>query len=226
MATIQLGTVITNIAGSVGGQTFRRNGNTITLANKTKGVSRNATLQNLALFQIRQFAQNWNKLSQDDKRIWGTYSTYFLFPDKFGNQRSLSGRMFYIKIQGWNNAIPRTQLDPSEITSFTDNLYLTNFNINTALNAINLTVAGGTDANYILIQAEIFTKNIKAEKFTRRKIIFVAQIFAPYMYNIYDEVLAQFPNLKIGDYLRIYISSQNSKGFRTPCMAYLQQVQV
>ena len=63
MAVVKLGAIITQIAGSIGGWTFRRSQGSTVVYNKPGGASKNRLLLNAAFGNLREVIQGWALLS-------------------------------------------------------------------------------------------------------------------------------------------------------------------
>lgn len=100
MATIKLGAIITSIAGSVGGSTFRRGSNFISIYNKQNRQSKSSSNVNSRIGQISHIVKLWSGLSQLDRESWESESRRFIFLDKFGNEKTLTGRQLFNKLNG------------------------------------------------------------------------------------------------------------------------------
>jgi len=100
MAIAKLSTIVTAIAGTVGGVTFRRHAGQTVISKKSQGPSRATSLFNPRLSQMRTLITNWNSLTQTVRDAWATAALSFTFPDKFGDSHNLSGRELYLKLQG------------------------------------------------------------------------------------------------------------------------------
>lgn len=98
MAVIKLGTIVTDIAGSVGGTTFRRIKGGHSIFNKQNRILKSSLLQNSALLSNAQLIRRWSTLSTFEQFSWNDAATMFQFPDRFGNLRYLTGRQLYVKI--------------------------------------------------------------------------------------------------------------------------------
>lgn len=117
MATAKLGIIVTEIAGTIGGVTFRRHRGTTVVGIKSVGGSKSILLQNPRLGNLRTLVNNWGLLPVVTRDNWDTAALLFTFPDKFGDQRNLSGRELYLKLQGHLIVIGGSALDPTTLTS-------------------------------------------------------------------------------------------------------------
>ena len=100
MATIKLGAIITSIAGSIGGSTFRRGSNFISVYNKQNRQSKSSSNVNSRIGQISHIVKLWSGLSELDRESWEKESSRFIFLDKFGNEKTLTGRQLFNKLNG------------------------------------------------------------------------------------------------------------------------------
>lgn len=117
MATAKLGIIVTEIAGTIGGVTFRRHRGTTVVGIKSVGGAKSILLQNPRLGNLRTLVNNWGLLPVATRDNWDTAALLFTFPDKFGDQRNLSGRELYLKLQGHQIVIGGGALDPTALAS-------------------------------------------------------------------------------------------------------------
>lgn len=213
MATIKLGAFITNIAGSIGGTTFRRNQNKIVVSNKTRGASRNRLLDNEALGSLRTVVQNWSLFPQATRDSWATQAALFQFPDKFGDLKNLTGRELYTKLTAHLLAVNETTPDPNTLSSVVTTSPLVDFHIELGTDA-HIDFAIPTPNMWAIVQVEFLKSLAISPTFTRRKIIAFSENPPMQIIEFPDELFAFFPFLAIGDQLRAYVTFMNRDGFR------------
>jgi|GEM_PF-3766388 len=98
MATIQLSAMFTNIAGSIGGTTFRRNNGSI-IAQRRNGDKFIRTNRTARALQISGYImRHWSTLNSVEHDFWSDLSKTKLYPDKFGVMRNIPPHLFYIKV--------------------------------------------------------------------------------------------------------------------------------
>jgi hypothetical protein len=98
MATIQLSAMFTQIAGSIGGTTFRRNNGSI-IAQRRNGDKLIRTNRTARALQISGYImKHWATLDNVEHDFWSALSKTKLYPDKFGVMRNLPPHLFYIKV--------------------------------------------------------------------------------------------------------------------------------
>ena len=136
MAKIQLGAVITNITGCVGGSRFWRNKSGLVMSNKPSGIissnTNNVDIKSIYSFLILQ----WRTLTEQQRNIWNEWAK-FIKMGQFGNQfKFLSGQEAFIKVNTYlkiykntfltypyfeYNLVPDTTC---EISATPDNIYI------------------------------------------------------------------------------------------------------
>lgn len=98
MASIKLGAIITDIAGSIGGTTFRRTPRGIIAYNKQGTQIKSAFAPNSVKAQLGNIFKSWGLLSPSEKEFWAEQALLFQFPNKFGQLVNLTGRQFFTKL--------------------------------------------------------------------------------------------------------------------------------
>lgn len=96
---IQAGMLITNMAGSLNGQTVRRSKSGLVLQRKATGRSANTTTAGLNRQYIRQVANYWRSLNPTDKLDWKHIADTHPINDRFGNPIVLSAYAYYTRVQ-------------------------------------------------------------------------------------------------------------------------------
>lgn len=95
---ILLGSLVTQMAGSVAGQTVRRFRGGFVLQNKVQRKASFFYIKNQRLAQISATFSSWPLLTALVRDSWNLQATFYPFKDKFGNDKFLSGREFYTKL--------------------------------------------------------------------------------------------------------------------------------
>lgn len=119
MANIKLGAIITDIAGSIGGTTFRRTPAGIIAYNKQGTQIKSAFAKNSVKNKLGAILGSWNFLETAVKDFWIDKATLYTFPDKFGTLKNLTGRQLYTKLN--SQFIPTNEVLTT--TPFYDELY-------------------------------------------------------------------------------------------------------
>lgn len=214
MATFKLGMIITDIAGSVGGTTLKRNGTYKVMMNKSTGTAYSRSLQNQALSYLGSIFKAWTFLSDADKSAWETQALNFTFPDKFGTLRNLTGRQLYIKLNGQNYKIDPTPIDPttidSELVPFTIDqcIYVVGLNQFT-VSVDSLAVSSRT----YMVSVELSLQPLRAPTFVARKVIHTFSGAGSTGTDILADLLLNYPYFDSSYNCRVYLQEINSSGF-------------
>ena len=124
MATFKLGAIITDVAGSIGGTTLKRNGAYKVIMNKSSGTPYSRSYNNPSLQYLPFIFKSWSRLSDAEKAAWKEQALLYTFPDKFGTLRTLSGRQLFVKLNAQRWLDTPSFVDVSTISSFTENFTL------------------------------------------------------------------------------------------------------
>lgn len=211
MANIKLGAIITDIAGSVGGSTFRRTPAGIVMYNKQGRQIKSAFATYSQKNAIAEVFRGWNTLDAFSKELWSDNAKLYPVKDKFGNDKILTGRQLFTKLN--------TQLLPvqsiSDVVTFDPLLYAPivyfgNFDISEETFQLSWS---GTQSNVYLLVSMYQVRNGGSSKPTakfRRTFWTLDPGNAPV--DIYSSVLEQFPYIKAGDNFGINIQWMNLSG--------------
>jgi hypothetical protein len=214
MATFKLGAFVTDISGSIGGTTFKRGTGNKILLNKTRGASRNSLLKNNALPKNAQVFRAYNQLSTTEKEKWEGIKNNYQFPDKYGVYRSITARQLFNKLN--LQLSPANQMVTNADTVFDSvpTSFASYFQIDPNTETADISVFTTPAQGYILFQIEVSSKPLTNPKFTRRKITAFAVGNIGPIFNIYAELMRDFPYLNSNYYVRAYITNMNTTGFK------------
>lgn len=101
MARITLGSLISNIAGSIGGITFSRNASGLIAKSKIRPKASTTASQKIAIQKDMQLIALWNELPFLDKMDWKDYASTYTKTDRYGRVKHISGYNWFVSI---NNA--------------------------------------------------------------------------------------------------------------------------
>ena len=132
MATFKLGAIITDIAGSIGGTTLKRNGGYKVMMNKSSGTPYSRSYNNPSLQYLPFIFKSWSRLAEEEKKAWEQQALLYTFPDKFGTLRTLSGRQLFVKLNAQRWLATPSFVDVSAISSFTEPFTLAHVIYNSA----------------------------------------------------------------------------------------------
>jgi hypothetical protein len=94
MALFLLGALVTEIVGSIGGTTFKRQNSSRVMMKKSNGASRAGLLQNPRLVQNSYIFKKWRNLSGAEKTAWNSIASTNKVLNKFGAAVNVSGVAF------------------------------------------------------------------------------------------------------------------------------------
>jgi hypothetical protein len=215
MAIFKLGSIITSIAGSIGGTTFRRGIQNPSMYNKSLGASRNTLLQNKQLNPIAIIWKQWSLLTTNQRTVWNQKALLFTFPDKFGVQRNITGRQLFNKLN--------VQLLPTN-TSIIDATYLSDYHnaynidsctIDPARQIANIEITTNDTAQKYLIQVESQQKQIFKPTFTRSKAFVIVGQPSQDLINMGPQFFADNRPLSAAYTVIIYVTAINDSGFKS-----------
>lgn len=225
MAKFVLGGIITNMAGSVGGTTFRRVPNGFSMYNKIKGASVAKLLQNTRVPQIANIFQRWALLSDSERSGWNATALTVTFPDKFGVAKNLTGRQLFSKanIQGLPAGIAI-----NDSTGFTTDLVEWNLDtvtMNLTSNLAQMTVTSVDTTTQLLVSVEISNKQIYQPTFKSRKVIFIGgEDSGTVTQSFLTEFLANYDYASTGMWYAVYVQEMNQFGMLSPYQFKIGQI--
>lgn len=214
MAVFKYGAFITDIAGSVGGTTFKRSPTLPVIQNKSFGGSKSKLFSNNQLNGISLIWSKWSKLTSLERTDWNYQATQFQFLDKFGNLKNLTGRQLFTKLNIQLLPVGSEVLDPTVIHNDLSAIELQEFDLTISpfLAELQLDVTGAD--NWILVQIEVSLRNIQAPQFTRRKISAFVFGNGAIGFDITSQILEQFPYINDNYNVRAFVTLMNVYGFK------------
>ena len=216
MATFKLGAIITDIAGSIGGTTLKRNGGTKVIMNKSSGTPYSRSYNNPSLQYLPFIFKSWSRLDEQDKKAWEQQALLYTFPDKFGTLRTLSGRQLFVKLNAQRWLDTPSFVDVSAISSFTEPFTFRIIISEPFGSFINLYIEGDySDFQKYYVSLEISLQPLRAPSFISRKVIGVYNIAAYSGVNILEDILKAYPFFNQNYNARLYICAVNNSGFKS-----------
>ena len=216
MATFKIGGIITDIAGSIGGTTLKRNGSYKVIMNKSSGTPYSRSYNNPSLQYLPFIFKSWSLLDNAEKAAWDAQALNFTFPDKFGSLRNLTGRQLFVKLNAQRWLDTPSFVDVSTISSFTENFSLEYAVYEPLAPFFNIYVQGdysGFQKYYVSI--EISQQPLRAPSFISRKVIGKYELPAGSGVNILDDLLKAYPFFNKNYNARLYICAVNNSGFKS-----------
>ena len=216
MAVIKMGALVTEIAGSIGGTTFRRFRGSFVMYNKSVGGSMNKLLTNQRLQYLAWLSKQYNLLSTSDRETWATETVKYTFPDKFGNSRILSPKDFFVKMNGNLSVIPEYYPSADDFRSQLCDYSVVSFICSLDKEEAIITIIIDNIENYFLFQCDVKQRRPYSFVFNRRKITAINRDDGNFTFNIWNALLIQFPNLKVNDWVVLYHQNMSLDGLRGP----------
>ena len=224
MATFKLGAIITDIAGSIGGTTLKRNGSYKVIMNKSSGTPYSRSYDNPSLQYLPFIFKSWSLLSDAEKAAWKEQALLYTFPDKFGTLRTLSGRQLFVKLNAQSWLDTPSFVDVSTISSFTEVFTLDFAKYEPLAPFFNIAVSGnysGFQKYYVSL--EISLQPLRAPSFISRKVIGVYELAAGSGVNILEDILKAYPFFNKNYNARLYMCAVNNSGFKS-VMQYKEMI--
>lgn len=216
MATFKLGAIVTEISGSIGGTTFKRNGSYKVIMNKSGGSPYSKSLLNPALSYLGSIFKSWAFLSEETKAAWDAQALLFTFPDKFGNLRNLSGRQLYIKLNTQRYAYDPAVIDPTTLDSTLPPFSITDAKKVSGTNQIFLQIyCADTSSRTYSVMAEVSLKPLNAPTFISRKVFTHVVFEGSGSTDIYNTFASAFPYYSEAYNVRFYVCQLNASGFKS-----------
>lgn len=216
MATFKLGAIITDIAGSIGGTTLKRNGSYRVIMNKPSGSAYSRLLRNKAISYLGSIFKAWAFLDTAVKEAWNTAALSYTFPDKFGTLRNLTGRQLFIKLNSQNYINDNTIIDPADITSEVPVFVLEEFIYTENTEEFTVTTSNSPAlAGTYLYMFEVSLQPLHAPAFIAREIVDMYTDSANISRDVTAKFLEKFPYWTPAYKARVYVTVMNSVGFRS-----------
>ena len=216
MATFKLGAIITDIAGSIGGTTLKRNGHYKVIMNKPSGSAYSSLLQNRALSYLGSIFKAWTFLDTATQEAWNNAALSFTFPDKFGNLRTLSGRQLFIKLHSQRYSYDSTVIDPATLDSTLPPFHLLDAKKVIGVNQLFLEITcEDTIIKTYSVMAEVSLRPLNAPTFISRKVFTHVVFQGSGSTDVYTPFIASFPYYTEEYKARLYVCQLNSSGFKS-----------
>jgi hypothetical protein len=219
MANIKLGAIITDIAGSIGGSTFRRTPRGIICYNKQGRQIKSAFAKRSVKNKLGAVLASWSYLDPGVKNDWADLAPLYPQKDKFGGDVVLTARQFYTKLN--------TQLVPVEasvdLNDFNDVVYLgsvVSVTLEMSANDFIITCTNTVRDFYCLVSVFPLRRN-SAPKPTKKAFpTYSAEAGDKVDFNIFGAFIQQYPNAEPGLTWGVNIIFMNSSGFQTSVQAF------
>ena len=219
MAVIKLGSIVTDIAGSIGGTTFRRTSTGHAVYNKQGRQVKSAFSKASRKNQLGNIFSNWYNLSESEREQWALNASTYPLKDKFGNTKYLTGRQLFTKLNA--------QLLPAGTTSnpidFDIYVELAPTNINSfqiSENDLSIYVGGSFNEQTIYISMYQLRRKGRVKPHAHFKRTAVKVTTSNNVLDIWNEFQKQFPLAKDGQTFGFNIQFVNASGVMSSVLAF------
>jgi len=216
MATAKLSGFVTEIAGSVGGTTFKRSPYGLVIINKSRGASKNRLLNNSGFLELQSLRNQWQYLTTELREGWNTRATEVSFPNKFGDMVYISGYQLYIKANHILFKLELTINDPEEYTQFWEDFDITDFVVNESEKTCDVQIETGEVSQIFAYRFNVTRGPLKKPIYNRSEKLLLVDDSDKFTADIGAEFFAKYPNCKSGDHVRVYVSTTSRKGATSP----------
>lgn len=213
MALARLGAIITELAGSAGGTTFRRSGGNLVMYNRPRGISINKLRSNIRLPLLSSANKGWGLVPKGERDPFEQIARNVQFPDRFGNMRYLTPRQIFNKSAG------RLIAYELNIPPFLDWVYTTpDVTINSVLaditNAvIQFSVSAASEDMHMLVYAVTSKRPFNEPIFGGTRVTAIIFVNGAGTYTLTPEFETANPGAQVGDYVRFYFRPLSIFGF-------------
>lgn len=215
MATIKLGAIVTDIAGSVGGSTFRRGSNFIALYNKQRRQIKSVASPFSRLGQLSNIVKTWSTMSQDDRDSWELVAGNFRFPGKFGSDKILTARQLFTKLNGQMLSVDIINLNATGIINTVNVPLIDNIYSEIESSVIDVNFVGPVTDDYTYFKFTRLSNLAQTYVKPSNKVDFAVHIGNLSTYNIFYAMLAKYQSISDGDIFTIQVYNINQWGFIT-----------
>ncbi len=219
MAVIKLGSIVTDIAGSIGGTTFRRTSTGHAVYNKQGRQVKSAFAKASRKNELGNIFSNWYNLSDREREQWAKNASTYPLKDKFGNTKYLTGRQLYTKL----NAQLLPANGTSDVNSFDPFVELAHTQIETfdiSSSELSLYIEGKFDSQIIYISMYQLRSRGRVKPHAHFKRTAVKVVGSKTYLNIWDNFQKQFPLAKNGQTFGFNIQFANASGVMTSVLAF------
>lgn len=215
MAIIKMGAIVTEIKGKLGGHVFKSQRGTKVLMLKSNGYSRDKQLRNPAIGFAAWVFQMWIHISEECRLAWSNEAAILLFPDKFGQQRHISGRELFTKTNINLGYGYFTECLPAGFSSFTPLISMQQFKVIKDPDSSTVVFYVESPSTvFIDFTAEVAASHLPAVTFGTRLLLLRVPVTTSANVDLTAVLFARFPFLAIGYHVRLYATVVNIYGFK------------
>lgn len=216
MATAKLSGFVTEIAGSVGGTTFKRSPYGLVIINKSRGASKNRLLNNPGFLGLQTLRNIWKELSLIHQQAWNTRATEVSFPNKFGNNVFLSGYQLFIKANHILYKNDKTIFDGANFQTSWLDFEIADLTIDEGTKECKISIVAGHTRQVFAFRYNVTRGPLNKPIYNRSEKIQFEFNRDNFEVNLGTEFFKKYPNTKSGDNVRVYVSTTATTGATSP----------
>jgi hypothetical protein len=216
MATAKLSGFVTEIAGSVGGTTFKRSPYGLVIINKSRGASKNRLLNNPGFLGLQTLRNIWKDLSLNHQQAWNTRATEVSFPNKFGNMVYLSGYQLFIKANHILYKNDKTIFDGADFQTSWLDFEIDNLTIDESTKECVVSIVAGHTRQVFAFRFEVTRGALNKPVYNRSEKLAFEFNRDNFDVNLNTEFYKKYTNTKTGDNVRVYVSTTATTGATSP----------
>ncbi len=99
MAVVKYGSLVSEVRGSIGGVTFQRCGQSLSIRSNPSHVKAKSDMAMVCRARLQYLANKWSQLKKSSKDAWALAALDWPSFDRFGSPKILSGYQLFIYIQ-------------------------------------------------------------------------------------------------------------------------------
>lgn len=213
MAQIQLGTIVTDIKGSIAGTTFRRSQHAITMFNKIGRNNKNASKPNSRAGSFSKISYRYNQLTETQRAWWADNATRFKFLNKFGSPVYLTARQLFIKLNMQilvvGESVPNTGTMISDVQSTS----ITAVSIDVGTQEVFIEISDRVESSYLCFYAQVTTAGRTTPNQNKKQVFFSVYRSSDTTFAVGPEFFALLPFVTEGQKIQVTAYTINYFGF-------------
>lgn len=216
MAIFKLGAIITDIVGSIGGTTFKRQGSSMVMMRKSNGASRGSTGKNIRIHNNFSIFRSWNALSEAYKTAWNANASATKVKDKFGKDVNISGVALQRRCELSGQVFDYSNIDPTTFSTVIKAFTLGDCTIAWETTDLKVFFNAPDGIVKVGLMLEYSQKNLNSPQFTRRGVFNVFEADGGTSYTVALNNFPQLAFLNSNYNLRVYAYTCNPSGWTSP----------
>jgi hypothetical protein len=215
MATIKLGAIVTDIAGSVGGSTFRRGSNFIALYNKQRRQIKSVASPFSRLGALSNVVKTWSYMEETDRESWRLVAGDYRFPDKFGDDKILTARQLFTKLNGQLLPTDTINLNATGISDTVTVPLISSVVSDIGSSVIDINFIAGINDEYTYFKFTRLSNLAQQYIPPSRRYDLVVSLTGSDTYNLFYAMNEKYQSITTGEIFTIQVYNLNNFGFTT-----------